>query len=76
MIGMLREITAECDRTADSVIRCRAYLDYAGIMITAERRDDKNCAAFLVSWEMISAKQVSKALEGIQDAAKRARKAA
>lgn len=76
MITMMREIVTACDRHVDTVTRCRAHLDYAGIMVTAERRDGTNCAAFLISWEMLTNGKAEEAIHGVEEAARRARKAA
>jgi len=73
MIETLKAIATECDICTDKVIRVRAQIDHSGVMIIAERRDDRNCAAHLVSWEQLIYGATELAKCGVRLAAAKAR---
>lgn len=73
MIRILQEIAAECNAKAGRTVKVSAKLDYAGVMVTVERRDDSDCGALLISWEQLTAGNVEAAQAGIRATVKRVR---
>lgn len=66
MIKMMRDIVAECDTRSDAIVRVIPKVDYAGVMVTVDRRDGSDCGAFLISWEQLTAGDVNAARAGIR----------
>lgn len=73
MIAIMRAIALECSSQVDRTVKVCAKLDPAGVMILAERRDDSDCAAYLISWEQLTQGNTEAARQGVRIAAKRAR---